>query len=84
MFELMSLNAFFLYFILRPMFGQIERGPAVADPESHTLHLLREFRQEFKEFRKDFTDFRASTEERFDELARTFRRRKRAWTLCRR
>ncbi len=52
------------------MFGRIERGRAVADPENQTLHLLREFRQEFKDFRKEFSEFRVSTDERFDEFAR--------------
>ena len=50
------------------MFEEIERGLTVADPENHTLRLLREFRQEFKEFRKEFSEFHASTDERFDEL----------------
>ena len=54
------------------MFVQIERGPAVADAENHTLHLLREFRQEFTEFRKEFSHFRVSTDERPDELVRLF------------
>jgi hypothetical protein len=44
----------------------------VADPENHTLHLLREFRQEFREFHKEFEQFRGTTDERFDELARLF------------
>ena len=44
----------------------------MADPGNHTLHLLREFRQEFKEFHKEFSEFRASADERFDELVRLF------------
>ncbi len=44
----------------------------MADPESHTLHLLREFREEFRQFRKQFSDFRAGTDEHFEELARLF------------
>ena len=44
----------------------------MADPENHTLQLLREFRQEFRQFRKEFGDFRAQTDERFEELARLF------------
>ena len=44
----------------------------MADPENHTLQLLREFRREFKEFHKEFGDFRVHTDERFEELARLF------------
>ena len=44
----------------------------MADPESHTLRLLREFRQEFAEYRKEFNEFRASTDQRFDDLTRLF------------
>ncbi len=45
---------------------------SMAEPDNHTLRLLREFRQEFKEFRGEFSKFRESTGERFDELARLF------------
>jgi hypothetical protein len=52
----------------------------MAEPESHTLRLLREFRQEFSEYRrefatfrdKEFKAFREDTGERFDELTRIF------------
>ena len=44
----------------------------MAEPESHTLRLLREFRQEFSEYRKEFKAFREDTGERFDELTRLF------------
>ncbi len=51
----------------------------MAEPESHTLRLLREFRQEFADYRKEFSEFRRSTnerfdrtDERFDELTRLF------------
>jgi len=44
----------------------------MVDPESHTLRLLREFRQEFKEFHKEFSEFRADTDARFDELTKLF------------
>jgi hypothetical protein len=44
----------------------------MAEPENHTLRLLREFREEFREFRGDFGVFRSVTEERFNELARLF------------
>ena len=44
----------------------------MADPENHTLRLLREFRQEFREFHKEFSDFRANTDARFDELTKLF------------
>ena len=44
----------------------------MADPENQTLHLLREFREEFKEFRNDFADFGARTDERFEELVHLF------------
>ena len=44
----------------------------MADPENHTLRLLREFRQEFKEFHREFRDFRANVDDRFEELARLF------------
>ena len=39
----------------------------MAEPESHTLRLLLESRQEFKEFREN-------TNENFSELARSLRR----------
>lgn len=44
----------------------------MAEPESHTLRLLREFRQEFKEFRQEFKEFRNGTDENFSELTRLF------------
>jgi hypothetical protein len=44
----------------------------MAEPDNHTLRLLREFREEFREFRADFGVFRSGTEERFNELARLF------------
>ena len=44
----------------------------MADPESHTLQLRREFRREFGEYRKEFNEFRDNTDARFDELARLF------------
>ena len=52
----------------------------MAEPESHTLRLLREFRQEFSAYRKDFDtfrdkefyEFREETNARFDELPRLF------------
>jgi uncharacterized NAD(P)/FAD-binding protein YdhS len=51
----------------------------MAEPENHTLRLLREFREEFREFRKEskdfrseFNAFRAETGERFNELTRLF------------
>jgi hypothetical protein len=47
-------------------------GFNMAEPESHTLRLLQEFRPEFAEYRKEFKDFREHTDERFDELTRLF------------
>jgi hypothetical protein len=44
----------------------------MAEPENHTLRLLREFREEFREFRSEFTAFRDLTDERLTELARLF------------
>ena len=44
----------------------------MADPENHTLRLLREFRQEFREFHREFSQFRANTDARFDELTKLF------------
>jgi hypothetical protein len=48
----------------------------MAEPENHTLRLLREFREEFRkesrDFRSEFNAFRAETGERFDELTRLF------------
>jgi hypothetical protein len=52
----------------------------MSEPESQTLHLLREFRQEFSAYRKDFDTFRdkefykfrEETSARFDELTRLF------------
>jgi hypothetical protein len=49
----------------------------MAEPENHTLRLLREFREEFRQYRSDFAAFRASMEassskndERFEELTK--------------
>jgi hypothetical protein len=59
--------------VREPYFGtHRQRTHTVADPENHTLHLLREFRREFKEFHKEFGDFRVHTDERFEELVRLF------------
>jgi hypothetical protein len=44
----------------------------MAEPENHTLHLLQEFREEFRSLRSDFDAFRAVTEERFGELTKLF------------
>jgi hypothetical protein len=44
----------------------------MTEPESHTLLLLREFRQEFADYRKEFGEFRESTNARFDEITRLF------------
>jgi hypothetical protein len=33
----------------------------MAEPENHTLRLLREFREEFSEFRTEFNAFRGET-----------------------
>ena len=33
----------------------------MAEPESHTLRLLREFRQGFSDYRKEFNAFREET-----------------------
>jgi hypothetical protein len=44
----------------------------MAEPDNHTLHLLREFREDFREFRHEFSEFRARTDERFEELVRLF------------
>ncbi len=52
----------------------------MAEPESHTLRLLQEFRREFSDYRKEFHDFRDNefkpfreeTNARFDELTRLF------------
>jgi hypothetical protein len=41
------------YFIplkVEPMFGHLDRGFSMAEPVNHTLHVLREFRDEFKTF----------------------------------
>jgi len=32
------------------MFGHLDRGFSTAEPVNHTLHVLREFREEFREF----------------------------------
>ena len=55
-------------------------GHIMAEPESHTLRLLREFRQEFADYRREFQEFRSrefqpfrkEPEARFDELTRLF------------
>jgi len=44
----------------------------MAEPEGHTLRLLREFRQEFADYRKEFSEFRRSTDERFDRSDERF------------
>ena len=44
----------------------------MAEPESHTIRLLREFRQEVSEYRQEFKAFREDTGERFNELTRLF------------
>jgi hypothetical protein len=41
-------------------------------PADQTLHLLREFRQEFSAYHKEFGEFRTRTEENFAELVRLF------------
>jgi hypothetical protein len=55
MFEVMrySRKASGWYFIpleVELMFGHLGRRFSMADPVNHTLHVLREFREEFKEF----------------------------------
>ena len=56
----------------------------MAEPESHTLRLLRDFRQEFKEFHKEFKEFQNGTDEHFAELARLFAGESMPWPVCRR
>jgi hypothetical protein len=43
------------------MFGHRDRGFSMAEPVNHTLHVLREFREEFREFA-------AKTDKSFDTL----------------
>jgi len=43
------------------MFGHLDRGFFMAEPVNHTLHVLREFREEFREFV-------AKTDRSFDAL----------------
>jgi hypothetical protein len=44
----------------------------MGEPESPTLHMLREFREKFGEFRREFSEFRLTPDDRFTELARLF------------
>ena len=48
----------------------------MAEPENHTLHLLREMREENRAFRKEMRDenraFRKEMQERFDGMDKRF------------
>jgi hypothetical protein len=42
----------------------------MAEPENHTLRVLREFREEFREFRKETDGNFTELKDRIDSLAR--------------
>jgi hypothetical protein len=56
-----ALGRYFIPLKVEPMFGHLGRGFSMAEPVNHTLHVLREFREEFREFAE-------KTDKRFDTL----------------
>src|SRR5260370_20192304 len=45
-----ALGWYFILLKVAPMFDHLDRGFSMAEPVNHTLHVLREFREEFKAF----------------------------------